>query len=78
MEFQVETGSGEELVDVTGLVEKAVSESGVRDGVCVVYCRHTTASVTVNENADSDVKSDVLKSLRDIVRDVGFRHAEGN
>jgi secondary thiamine-phosphate synthase enzyme len=78
VEFNVNTKSGEELIDVTRLVGKAVAESRVRDGFCIVYCPHTTAGVTVNENADPDVKADILKSLRDIVRDVGFRHSEGN
>ncbi|MFC2162774.1 secondary thiamine-phosphate synthase enzyme YjbQ [Candidatus Altiarchaeota archaeon] len=72
------TDSTHELLEVTSLVAKAVSDSGIREGVCVVYCPHTTAGVTINENADPDVKADLLKSLDDIVKDIGFRHCEGN
>ena len=74
----METGFKEGFVDVTGLVSGAVSGSGVKEGFCVVYTPHTTCGLTVNENADPDVKDDILRSLRDIVRDVGFRHSEGN
>ena len=78
MEFTVETKVQEELLDVTNLVRKAVSASKAEDGLCLVFCPHTTAAVTVNENADPDVRSDILKSLRDMVKDVGFAHSEGN
>ena len=78
VEFEVETGSHEAFIDVTGLVSEAVSQSGVCDGVCVVYVPHTTCAVTVNENADPDVQADILASLRSQVGDVGFTHVEGN
>src|SRR5581483_980062 len=61
-----------ELVDVTRQVEAAVAESGVVEGIALVFCPHTTASVTVNENADPDVVADLLGDER------RFRHAEGN
>ncbi len=67
----------EELSDVTKIVSDTISKSRVSEGLCVVYCPHTTAAVTVNENADPDVKSDMLKSPRDIVQNVGFTHSEG-
>ncbi len=78
MEFTVSTKSMEEFVDITSKVEEAVKKSGVRDGFCVVYTPHTTAAVTINENADPNVARDILSSLNDIVRDIGFRHGEGN
>lgn len=78
MEFALSTTSKEEFVDITGKVEEAVKKSGVRDGLCVVYTPHTTAAVTINENADPSVVHDILASLNDMVREIGFRHVEGN
>ncbi|MBU0762063.1 MAG: secondary thiamine-phosphate synthase enzyme YjbQ [Candidatus Altiarchaeota archaeon] len=78
MEFAVETYSRECFVEVTDWVSKIVEESGVREGLCLVYVPHTTCGLTVNENADPDVVKDILKSLGDIVKDIGFRHSEGN
>jgi secondary thiamine-phosphate synthase enzyme len=78
MEFAIETSSKEELKDITALVEKTVSASGTRYGFAVVFCPHTTCAVIVNENVDADVKSDILLSLKAIVKDAGFRHSEGN
>ena len=78
IEFAVETKGEESLVEITDRVVDAVSESRVKDGVCIVQSMHTTAAVTVNENADPDVRADILASLDDIVAELGFRHAEGN
>lgn len=77
--FELRTSRREELVDVTARVAEAVRESGVREGWAVVYCPHTTAAMTVNENADPDVVTDVLDALRRLApRDAGWRHVEGN
>jgi secondary thiamine-phosphate synthase enzyme len=78
--FTVRTRSRTELVEVTSEVREAVRASGVRAGACVVYCPHTTAAVTVQENADPDVVRDLLLWVNEAVpKDVpGFRHAEGN
>jgi secondary thiamine-phosphate synthase enzyme len=78
--FTVRTGQRNELVDVTEQVRAAVRASGVVRGLCVVYCPHTTAAVTVNENADPDVVHDILLHLdRTVPKDQpGFRHAERN
>jgi secondary thiamine-phosphate synthase enzyme len=78
--FTVRTQQRNEFVEVTDQVRQAVRVSGVRGGLCVVYCPHTTAAVTVNENADPDVVHDMLLYLeRTIPQDQsGFRHAEGN
>jgi secondary thiamine-phosphate synthase enzyme len=69
----------EQLCPITQHVRDAITESGVRDGLCVVYCPHTTAGITINENADPDVARDVLLGLDKAfpVRSE-FRHAEGN
>lgn len=69
----------EELRDITALVVADVAESGVRDGFCVVFCPHTTAAITINENADPDVRHDLLLGLDAAFPDRReFRHGEGN
>ena len=70
----------EDLVEFTGEVGDIVSESGVREGVCVLFVRHTTAGLTVNENADPDVPRDMLLALRTLIpqHGMGFRHGEQN
>lgn len=79
MDFQVRTGSREELVDVTREVARAVASSGVTEGAVLVYCPHTTAAMTINENADPDVRRDLVRGLADIApRDHRWRHSEGN
>ena len=79
MRFEVRSSRREELLDITARVAEAVTSSGVADGVVVVSSTHTTAGITVNENADPDVVRDVLQGLERIVpRDAGWRHVEGN
>ncbi len=76
--FRIET-KREEMQPITRQVADAVENSGVAQGVCVVYCPHTTAAVTVNENADPDVVDDLLLALAHAFPDnPRFRHAEGN
>jgi len=78
-EIPVKTHSREEMVDITREVEEAVRATGVREGLCCVFCRHTTAGLTINENADPDVKSDLLLALGKAVPDgLRYQHAEGN
>src|SRR5262245_9183425 len=78
--FELRTRKRVELLEITDQVQAAVSDSGVQQGLCVVYCPHTTAALTVNENADPDVVHDVLSWLsRSIPKEQpDFRHAEGN
>ena len=77
--FSVKTSAHEELLDITSRVEAAVRESGITDGICCVYTPHTTAAITINENADPDVRRDLLKGLRHLgLESVSFDHAEGN
>lgn len=69
----------EQMHPVTAQVRQAVAESGVQNGMCFVYCPHTTAGITINENADPDVVRDVLFALRETYPDRReFRHMEGN
>ena len=79
MEFEIATTRREQFVDITRQVEEAAVASGVEAGVAVVYCPHTTAGITINENADPDVVTDLLAGLeRFAPRNAGWRHAEGN
>jgi secondary thiamine-phosphate synthase enzyme len=67
------------LYDITSTVREAIRESGVEAGLCVVYCPHTTAAITINENADPDVVNDLLYGLDKAFPDrPEFRHSEGN
>jgi secondary thiamine-phosphate synthase enzyme len=76
--FHIETGA-EELRPITAEVENALRESGIQAGVCTVFCPHTTAGITINENADPDVARDLLLGLGKAFPDrQDFRHAEGN
>jgi secondary thiamine-phosphate synthase enzyme len=79
MEITVRTSEHCQLVDITAQVRRAVRETGVRDGLCLVWCPHTTAGITVNENADPDVPADLLMGLARVVdARWPFRHGEGN
>ena len=78
--LRVRSRGREELVEFTDDVRRVLRESGAREGVCVLYVRHTTAGLTVNENADPDVPRDMLHALRTLVpqHGMGFRHGEEN
>ena len=77
--IEIRTAAREALVDLTAEVGRLAAASGVADGLCVVFVPHTTAAVTINENADPDVKSDILMALRKAVPDsLPYEHAEGN
>jgi len=79
MQFELSTQRREQFVDITEQVAKAVAESRVRDGAVLIYCPHTTAGITINENADPDVVRDLLDGLERLApRDAGWRHVEGN
>jgi secondary thiamine-phosphate synthase enzyme len=67
------------MVDITAQVERLVTQSGVQDGMCYLFVPHTTAGVTINENADPTVRSDILKTLEKIVPwNDDYDHSEGN
>ncbi len=73
------TRSRTEFLDLTGEIEAAVLKSGVREGLCHLFVPHTTAALTINENADPSVKSDILMVLNKIISDQEpYRHLEGN
>jgi len=77
--FAVRTSQVNEWVNITGEVQRAVAASGITEGICVVFIPHTTAAVTINENADPDVTHDVTLALNAISPDRReFLHSEGN
>jgi secondary thiamine-phosphate synthase enzyme len=78
-QITVPTGARCEMVEITDRVAAAVEAAGVRDGIATVYVPHTTAGITINENADPDVVTDLLASLDRLVpRLASYRHGEGN
>ncbi len=79
LEIKIKTTSRAQVVDITSKVQQAINDSGLQNGIAVVYVPHTTAGVAINENADPDVKTDFLKKMGDIVPvDYSFKHLEGN
>ena len=77
-EFSISTDH-EGMYNITARLREVIRESGVQSGLAVVYCPHTTAGITINENADPDVQHDLLLGLREAFPDRReFRHAEGN
>jgi secondary thiamine-phosphate synthase enzyme len=77
--LSIKTNAQTEMIDVTSLVARQVSEGGVQDGLCMVFVPHTTAAVTINESADPAVRQDILMVLNRIVPwKAAYRHMEGN
>jgi secondary thiamine-phosphate synthase enzyme len=78
-QLRVKTNSRTELVDVTQPLQRLVSESGVRSGICYLYVPHTTSAITINENSDPNVGRDILKELNQVIPfDDNYGHSEGN
>jgi secondary thiamine-phosphate synthase enzyme len=79
MRLSVKTHAQTEMIDVTKAVQKQVTDSGMENGLCMVFVPHTTAAVTINESADPAVKQDILMVLNKIVPwKEAYRHMEGN
>ena len=79
MILSVKTRKRTELVDITSNINRLVQESGVDQGLCMLYVPHTTAAVTINESADPSVKTDMLMVLNQMVPwEANYRHLEGN
>jgi secondary thiamine-phosphate synthase enzyme len=78
--IEITTNKQTEFVDITTQVQKKISQSEISDGICVVFVPHTTAGITINENADPDVVKDILLMLDKKIpmSDSGYRHSEGN
>ena len=79
MLISVKTNSKTQMVDITDQVRKVVDESGIKEGLVHVFSMHTTAAVTINENADPDVETDILNTVNKVVPwDDHYKHMEGN
>jgi len=78
--LKVQSNEREEMIEITRQVEAFLRESEIKDGICVLFTQHTTCGLTINENADPDVKSDMLLFLRKTIPQYyeGFRHFEHN
>ncbi|MBN1124797.1 MAG: YjbQ family protein [Sedimentisphaerales bacterium] len=78
--FSIRTTRRNEMVDITDQVHDLVSSSSIHNGIVTVYCPHTTAGITINENADPDVVHDILLTLNALIPQdrPGYRHNEGN
>ena len=79
-DFSISSKHRNQMIDITSQVSSVVSQSGITNGDAIVYCPHTTAAITINENADPSVSHDVLLTLADLVphHRPGYRHSEGN
>jgi len=77
--IDVKTSKRVELIDITDRIQAIVNKSKVKDGVCFVFCPHTTAGLTINENADPSVRSDIITTLKKLIpENAGYAHSEGN
>ena len=78
--FHISTRQRCELIDITDQVASFVGKAGVKEGDAIVYCPHTTAAITINENADRSVVHDILLTLEELIphNRAGYRHSEGN
>ena len=78
-EIAIKTNTQTQILDITAQVQKVVSESGIAEGLCCVFIPHTTAGVTINENADPSVKQDIVMELNKVIPfDDNYSHLEGN
>jgi len=78
-EIKIKTNERNEFVDITTQIHAVVCDSNTNSGFCTVYCPHTTAAITINENADPDVTADMLRKLSEMVpAHENYRHSEGN
>ncbi|WP_409253982.1 secondary thiamine-phosphate synthase enzyme YjbQ [Bacillus sp. SCS-153A] len=79
-QFDISTSQRDEMIDITGVIQDWIDDSGIQEGVVFVQSMHTTAGITVNENADPDVKTDILMRLDEVFpwNHLKDRHSEGN
>jgi len=77
--INIKTSRRIELKDITEEIQDIVSKSKIKDGICFIFCPHTTAGLTINENADPSVQRDIMNTLNKLVPEgAGYSHAEGN
>ena len=79
-DFSIRSKHRNEMIDITSQVGSAVSQAGITQGDVIIYCPHTTAAITINENADPSVSHDILLTLEELIphHRPGYRHSEGN
>ena len=78
-EISVNTSSHTQFIDINSKVSEVLQKAGIKDGICTVFTPHTTAGITINENADPDVPRDIIKEMEKIVPlNDGYAHIEGN
>ncbi len=78
-QIPIATSARRQIIDITAQVRKIVAESRIDSGICVVFTEHTTAAITINENADPDVKRDILHKLAQVFpQSDDYHHGEGN
>ncbi|MDP2940439.1 MAG: secondary thiamine-phosphate synthase enzyme YjbQ [Candidatus Omnitrophota bacterium] len=77
--LNIKTDNRIELIDITDKIEAIINKSKVKEGICIVFVPHTTAGITINENADPSVRKDILKELNKIIPfEDNYSHSEGN
>ena len=77
--IHVKTDSRIDMIDMTSMIQKEISKSGIEQGICIAYVPHTTAGITINEGADPAVCQDIMTKLNELVPpNAGYRHMEGN
>ncbi|MFA5252315.1 MAG: secondary thiamine-phosphate synthase enzyme YjbQ [Phycisphaerae bacterium] len=79
-DFHISSKSRNQMIDVTSQVDSVLEQSGVTNGDAIIYCPHTTAAITINENADPSVPHDILLTLSELMPQhrTGYQHSEGN
>jgi secondary thiamine-phosphate synthase enzyme len=79
-DFHISSKNRNQMIDITEEVQSLLTKSGISEGIVTVYCPHTTAAITINENADPSVPHDILLTLSELIpqRQPGYRHSEGN
>lgn len=78
-QFTVKTSTRSEMIDITGQVRDVLRDSKIKSGICYVFTPHTTAAVTINENADPDVPRDIIMEMDKVIPlSDNYRHIEGN
>ncbi|MCM8781336.1 MAG: secondary thiamine-phosphate synthase enzyme YjbQ, partial [Candidatus Omnitrophica bacterium] len=77
--ISLKTNRRTELIEITDTVQRIIYRTGIKRGICFVFCPHTTAGLTINENADSSVRKDIVSTLSNLIPEgADYAHAEGN